>query len=97
MQEDAADASISCHSHITLTRQQFDQSITHFSISVSSFKCYVCAPDEGKPEDMYTLRKSFPTHDIQSCSAFTKSKRHLYLLECPHGGSNGCLTKFEGK
>lgn len=63
--------------------------------TVSSFKCYVCAPDEGKPEDMYTLRKSFPTHDIQSCSAFTKSKRHLYLLECPHGGSNGCLTKFE--
>ena len=64
---------------------------------MSSFKCYVCAPEEGKPEDMYTLRKSFPTHDIQSCSAYAKSRRHLYLLECPHGGSNGCLTKFEGK
>ena len=64
---------------------------------MSSFKCYVCAPDEGKPEDMYTLRKSFPTHDIQSCSAYSKSQRHLYLLECPHGGSNGCLTKFEGE
>ena len=64
---------------------------------MSSFKCYVCQPDEGKPEDMYTLRKSFPTHDIQSCSTYTKSKRHLYLLDCPHGGSNGCLTKFKGK
>jgi len=63
--------------------------------TVSSFKCYVCAPEEGKPEDMYTLRKSFPTHDIQSCSAYSKSRRQLYLLECPHGGSNGCLTKFE--
>jgi len=63
--------------------------------SASSFKCYVCAPDEGKPEDMYTLRKSFPSHHILPCSQYTKHNKHKYLLQCPHGGTNGCLTKFE--
>jgi len=61
---------------------------------VSSFQCYVCAPDEGKPEDIYTLRKSFPSHHLQPCSKYNKSNKHLYLLDCPTG-NNGCLTKFE--
>lgn len=61
---------------------------------VSSFKCYVCAPDEGKPEDMYTLSKSFPANHLQSCSKYNKNNKHLYLLDCPSGNS-GCLTKFE--
>ena len=66
-------------------------------VSVTSFKCYVCSPDSGRPEDMYTLRKSFPTHAIQPCSAYTRHNKHQYLLECPHGGNNGCLTKFAGE
>ena len=65
-------------------------------VSVWSFKCYVCAPDEGKPEDIYTLRKSFPAHHLQSCSKYNKSNKHLYLLDCP-AGNTGCLTKFEGE
>ena len=66
-------------------------------VSVTSFKCYVCSPDSGRPEDMYTLRKSFPTHAIQPCSAYSRHNKHQYLLECPHGGNNGCLTKFAGR
>ena len=62
---------------------------------VSSFKCYVCAPDKGKPEDIYTLKKSFPDHSVQYCSTYTADSINKFLLECPSGGS-GCLTKFEG-
>jgi len=62
--------------------------------SVSSFKCYVCAPDKGKPEDIYTLKKSFPDHSVQYCSTYTADSINKFLLECPSGGS-GCLTKFE--
>jgi len=63
--------------------------------TVTSFKCYVCSPDEGKPEDMYTLRKSFPHHKIEPCSKYNSNNKDKYLLECPHGGGSGCLTKFE--
>ena len=71
--------------------------LTLLFVSVSSFQCYVCAPDEGKPEDMYTLRKSFPSHQLQPCSKYKPSNKHQYLLDCPTTGSNGCLTKFEGE
>ena len=46
---------------------------------------------------MYTLRKSFPSHQLQPCSKYNKSNKHQYLLDCPTTGSNGCLTKFEGE
>jgi len=61
----------------------------------SSHKCYVCGPDGGKPEDLYQLKKSFPTVTVQACSKYKQSNKEQYLLECPPGLSNGCLTKFE--
>jgi len=61
----------------------------------SSHKCYVCGPDGGKPEDLYQLKKSFPTVNVQACSKYKQSNKEQYLLECPPGLSNGCLTKFE--
>jgi len=76
------------------SRQFFLWVIFQIAQPVSSFQCYVCAPDEGKPEDMYTLRKSFPSHQLQPCSKYNKGNKHQYLLDCPTE-SNGCLTKFE--
>jgi len=63
--------------------------------SGSSHKCYVCGPDGGKPEDLYQLKKSFPTVSVQACSKYKQSNKDQYLLDCPPGLSNGCLTKFE--
>ena len=57
---------------------------------VLSVSCSPLSPDKCEPENIFTLRKSFPTHNIKNSSAYSKSQRHLYL-ECPHGGINGCL------
>jgi len=63
--------------------------------SVSSHKCFVCGPDGGKPEDLYQLKKSFPTVSVPTCSKYKQSNKDQYLIDCPPGLSNGCLTKFE--
>lgn len=63
--------------------------------TVSSHKCFVCGPDEGKPEDVYQLKKSFPNMSVPACSKYKPSNKDQYLIKCPHGLSNGCLTKFE--
>jgi len=60
-----------------------------------SHKCFVCGPDGGKPEDLYQLRKSFPNMAVPSCSKYKQSNKEQYLIDCPPGLSNGCLTKFE--
>lgn len=63
--------------------------------SGSSHKCFVCGPDGGKPEDLYQLKKSFPNMSVPSCSKYKQSNKDQYLIDCPPGLSNGCLTKFE--
>jgi len=63
--------------------------------SGSSHKCFVCGPDGGKPEDMYQLKKSFPNMAVPSCNKYKQSNKDQYLIDCPPGLSNGCLTKFE--
>ena len=62
-----------------------------------SHKCFVCGPEGGKPEDLYQLKKSFPNMVVPSCSKYKQSNKDQYLIDCPPGLSNGCLTKFEGK
>jgi len=60
-----------------------------------SHKCFVCGPEGGKPEDLYQLKKSFPNMVVPSCSKYKQSNKDQYLIDCPPGLSNGCLTKFE--
>jgi len=65
-----------------------------FLSSVFSLKCYVCGPDNGIPEEMLQLRRSFPQIKIQACSAYKPAMKDLYLVDCP-ANSNGCLTEIE--
>jgi len=62
--------------------------------SVFGHKCYVCAPDHGKPEDLSQLKRAFPDVKIPLCSQYKSELQHQYLMECPPD-SKGCLTKFE--
>ena len=57
----------------------------------------MCGPEGGKPEDLYQLKKSFPNMVVPSCSKYKQSNKDQYLIDCPPGLSNGCLTKFEGE
>jgi len=58
-------------------------------------KCYVCAPDNGKLEDITQLKKFFPHAHIPPCSKYKPHLKDQFLLECPASSSSGCLTKFE--
>jgi len=58
-------------------------------------KCYVCAPDSGKLEDITQLKKYFPDTVIPACSQYKPHLKDQYLLECPPTSSSGCLTKYE--
>lgn len=69
--------------------------IASFASTVTSHKCYVCAPDSGKVEDIEQLKKYFPDTAIPACSHYKPHLKDQYLLECPPALSKGCLTKFE--
>lgn len=66
-----------------------------FIQSVFGHKCYVCAPDNGKPEDVSQLKRTFPNVKIPVCSEYKHSLQSSYLLDCPTNNNGGCLTKFE--
>jgi len=69
--------------------------IASLASTVTSHKCYVCAPDSGKVEDIEQLKKYFPSTAIPACSQYKPHLKDQYLLECPPTLSKGCLTKFE--
>jgi len=68
--------------------------ILPFIQSAIGHKCYVCGPDNEKPEDILQLKRNFPDRKIPLCSGYKSSLQQEYLIDCP-AGSNGCLTKFE--
>ena len=47
-------------------REQADADFMHDKLQRKSSKCYVFAPDKCEPENIFTLRKSFPTHNIKN-------------------------------
>jgi len=60
-------------------------------------KCYVCAPDSAKEEDIAQLKKYFPDGDeVPPCSSYRPALQPRFLRDCPEAASSGCLTKFEG-
>jgi len=65
--------------------------------SGSAHKCYVCAPDSAKVEDIAQLAKYFPDGvEVPACSSYRPALQPSFLRDCPEAASSGCLTKFEG-